>query len=133
MIASMADVTEPRPRLLAVSDLHVGYELNRPMVDALHPETSSDWLIVAGDVGEFVADIEWALALLSERYAKVIWVPGNHELWTHRKDTISLRGTERYAHLVELCRALGVLTPEDPYPVWEGDGGPAVVAPLFLL
>jgi hypothetical protein len=26
-----------------------------------------------------------------------------------------------------------VLTPEDPFAVWTGDGGPAVVAPLFLL
>jgi hypothetical protein len=30
-------------------------------------------------------------------------------------------------------RNLGVGTPEDPYPVWQGPGGPAVVAPLFLL
>jgi hypothetical protein len=28
---------------------------------------------------------------------------------------------------------MGVLTPEDPYPVWEGEGGPLRVAPLFLL
>jgi hypothetical protein len=26
-----------------------------------------------------------------------------------------------------------VLTPEDPYPVWEGAGHPVTVAPLFLL
>ena len=44
-----------------------------------------------------------------------------------------LRGEARYRHLVALCRASGVLTPEDPYPVWEGPGGPATVAPLFLL
>jgi hypothetical protein len=34
---------------------------------------------------------------------------------------------------VELCRKYEVLTPEDPYVVWEGEGGPAVLAPLFLL
>jgi hypothetical protein len=34
---------------------------------------------------------------------------------------------------VELCRRLGVLTPEDPYPVFDGQGGPVRVAPLFLL
>jgi hypothetical protein len=34
---------------------------------------------------------------------------------------------------VALCRRLGVLTPEDPYPIWEGPGGPATVVPLFLL
>lgn len=26
-----------------------------------------------------------------------------------------------------------MITPEDPYPLWEGPGGPALVAPLFLL
>jgi len=26
-----------------------------------------------------------------------------------------------------------VITPEDPYPVWTGAGGPAVIVPLFLL
>ena len=34
---------------------------------------------------------------------------------------------------MQACRDIGVLTPEDPFPVWTGDGGPAVVAPLFLL
>ncbi|HEX9030524.1 MAG TPA: metallophosphoesterase [Streptosporangiaceae bacterium] len=120
-------------RLLAVSDLHVGFAENRQIVAALHPGTASDWLIVAGDVGEFAADIEWALGTLSERFARVIWVPGNHELWTHAREPVRLRGVERYQHLVEICRRLGVLTPEDPYPVWEGDGGPAVIVPLFLL
>lgn len=120
-------------RLLAVSDLHVGFAENRRIVASLHPGTANDWLIVAGDVGEFAADIEWALGTLSERFARVIWVPGNHELWTHAREPVKLRGVERYQHLVEICRRLGVLTPEDPYPVWTGDGGPAVIVPLFLL
>ena len=38
--------------LLAVSDLHVGYEENRAIVESLRPETDDDWLLVAGDVGE---------------------------------------------------------------------------------
>ncbi len=63
------------PRLLAVSDLHVGYPENRAIVEGLRPGSAGDGLIVAGDVGELVADIERA-------------------------------------------------TPEDPYPVWTGPGGP---------
>jgi 3',5'-cyclic AMP phosphodiesterase CpdA len=47
---------------------------------------------VAGDVGELFADIEWALSLLSERFDTVIWVPGDHELWTHGRETIPWRG-----------------------------------------
>ncbi|MEU9189295.1 metallophosphoesterase [Streptomyces sp. NPDC048484] len=120
-------------RLLAISDLHIGYAENRALVEAMRPETDEDWLLVAGDVAETVADIRWALETLSGRFRKVIWAPGNHELWTHPKDTVTLRGVARYQHLVELCRELGVTTPEDPYAVWEGPGGPVAVAPLFLL
>jgi predicted phosphodiesterase len=119
--------------LLAVSDLHVGFGENRDLVAGLRPPSPADWLIVAGDVGEFAADIEWALGTLRERFAQVIWVPGNHELWTHRREPLRLRGVERYEHLIAMCRRLGVHTPEDPYPVWEHAGGPLVVAPLFLL
>jgi len=121
------------PRLLAVSDLHVGFGENRAIAERLQPVTESDWLIVAGDVGERAGDVERVLALLSERFAKVIWVPGNHELWTHGRDPVRLRGEDRYLALVAACRRLGVVTPDDPYPVWTGEGGPLVIAPLFLL
>jgi 3',5'-cyclic AMP phosphodiesterase CpdA len=121
------------PRLLAVSDLHVSYAENRELVEGLRPASAADWLIVAGDIGEKAADIEWTLRLLRERFATVIWVPGNHELWTHRADPVTLRGVRRYQHLIEVARGAGVVTPEDPYPVFDGPGGPVTVAPMFLL
>lgn len=123
----------PAGKLLAVSDLHVAFADNRSLVSALRPESDADWLLVAGDVAETVADIEWALTTLRERFAVVVWVPGNHDLWTPGTDPVQLRGQERYLHLVAMCRRLGVLTPEDPYPVWDGPGGPVTVAPLFVL
>lgn len=119
--------------LLAISDLHVRYAENRALVEALRPGSEDDWLLVAGDVGEQMEDIVWALELLSRRFAKVVWVPGNHELWTPPDDPVRLRGVARYEALVGLCRELGVVTPEDPYVRWEGPGGPAVIVPLFLL
>ena len=121
------------PRLLALSDLHVRYPENRAIVDGLRPRSEADWLIVAGDVAERVDDVVAALALLRERFATVVWVPGNHELWTRSRDPVTLRGEHRYRHLVQACRELRVLTPEDPFAVWTGEGGPAIVAPLFLL
>jgi predicted phosphodiesterase len=121
------------PRLLALSDLHVAFPPNREIVSALRPGDDGDWLLLAGDVGELYPDIEWALRLLSERFATVVWTPGNHELWTRRKDPVALRGEARYLALVELCRGLGILTPEDSYPVWNGPGGPVTIAPVFLL
>lgn len=120
-------------RLLAVSDLHVGIADNRPVADRLHPSGDEDWLIVAGDVAEEAEEVERALELLAGRFAHVVWTPGNHELWTVDKDPVRLRGQERYEHLVKVCRELGVTTPEDPYPHWQGDDGPVAVAPVFLL
>lgn len=129
---NMKRVTPPT-NLLAISDLHIAYEENREIVRGLRPRADGDWLLVAGDVAEQVADVEWALGLLRERFARVIWAPGNHELWTPREDPVQLRGEQRYHHLVEVCRGLGVDTPEDEYPVWPGPGGPALIAPLFIL
>jgi len=120
-------------QLLAISDLHIRYPENRRIVEELRPGSEDDWLLVPGDVAESIADVEWALRLLSGRFAKVIWAPGNHELWTVPNDELPLRGEERYQHLVKMCRSLGVVTPEDPYPRWEGPQGPVVIAPLFLL
>ncbi|HTJ69715.1 MAG TPA: metallophosphoesterase [Actinospica sp.] len=119
--------------LFAVSDVHVGYEENLKHVESLRPESAQDWLIVAGDVAERFTDVARALHTLRARFDKVIWVPGNHELWTPKTDPVQSRGEERYRQLVELCRRLDVLTPEDPYAVWDGEGGPVVIAPLFLL
>jgi 3',5'-cyclic AMP phosphodiesterase CpdA len=119
--------------LLAIGDLHITYPDNRRVVEGLRPSSPEDWLVVCGDVSELSTDVEWALRLLAERFATVIWVPGNHDLWSTPEDPLKLRGEARYRHLVQVCRRLGVLTPEDPYPIWEGPGGPATVVPLFLL
>ncbi|MCT2583377.1 metallophosphoesterase family protein [Actinophytocola gossypii] len=121
------------PTLAAVSDLHVSYADNREVVRGLRPGSADDWLLVAGDVAERFASVEWALGTLRERWAKVFWVPGNHELWTPPDDPVTLRGVERYEALVELCRRLDIVTPEDPYQTWPGPDGPVTIAPLFTL
>ena len=121
-------------RLWAISDLHVALAENQRFAEALEPTSPADWLLVAGDVAESAGTVARTLELLAGRFARVVWVPGNHELWTHPGDPVQLRGEERYQYLVSLCRQLGVLTPEDPYPVWpHGQAGPVVIAPLFVL
>lgn len=115
-------------RLLAISDLHVAYAENRAHVETLRPAHDDDWLLVAGDVAELVDDVEWALSLLAGRFARVVWVPGNHELWTSKKDRVQLRGVARYERLVEVCRSIGVVTPEDPYVRWND----VTIVPLFI-
>ena len=121
------------PKLWAVSDLHVGHRGNKPITESIHPEDPGDWLIVAGDVAEKVHDVRWALELLRKRFAKVIWVPGNHELYTTSSDPVQMFGQSRYEYYVSQCREIDVVTPEDIYPLWEGAGGPVRIVPLFLL
>lgn len=116
-------------KLYGLSDLHVGYKINREAVTAMghHPD---DWLLLVGDVGETLGHMRFTLEALCERFAQVVWVPGNHELWTHPRCESKLRGRARYTRLIDLCRARGVLTPEDPYVRFPGDG--TWIVPLFL-
>ncbi|WP_159499329.1 metallophosphoesterase [Microbacterium sp. 18062] len=121
------------PNLLAVSDLHVGYADNAPFVEDIRPRSAGDWLIVAGDVADRFDQIVATMRTLRDRFDTVVWVPGNHELWTLPGDPLGLRGVARYLRLVRALRDIGVTTPEDAYRVWDGEHGPVVVAPLFLL
>lgn len=122
-------------KLYAISDLHIGHPANRQALEEL-PFYPADWLILAGDTGETTEHLRYALSLLTRRFAQVIWVPGNHDLWTlpSGKSALSdLRGEARYYELVAICREYGVLTPEDPYVRWPGADTPFLIAPLFLL
>ncbi|MDH4066170.1 MAG: metallophosphoesterase, partial [Acidobacteriota bacterium] len=42
-------------------------------------------------------------------------------------------GLAHYTRLITLCRRHGVLTPEDAFPQWPGDGPLRAIVPLFLL
>jgi 3',5'-cyclic AMP phosphodiesterase CpdA len=119
--------------LFATSDLHSSFSENRRIIDEMHPESSDDWLIVAGDVDDTFSKIEKTLLLLRRRYAKVIWTPGNHELWTLREDPVQLRGAARYQALVQMCQHNDILTPEDDFAIWPDPSGPVTIVPLFLL
>ncbi|QXB18595.1 3',5'-cyclic AMP phosphodiesterase CpdA [Corynebacterium coyleae] len=113
--------------LWAVSDLHAAVKLNGPKIDDIQPTDPSDWLIVAGDVAERFELIVEVMTELASRFDTVIWVPGNHELFCCSADRY--RGREKYAMLVQAMRAIGVITPEDRYPVFGG----VTIAPLFTL
>jgi 3',5'-cyclic AMP phosphodiesterase CpdA len=122
-------------KLYALADLHLRYEVTRRALEALRPRPY-DWLILAGDVGETEEHLRFALGVLTRRFGRLLWVPGNHDLWTippreNRPD--DLRGDAKYRRLVQVCRDYGVLTPEDPYVVWPGEGPRCILAPTFVL
>lgn len=91
--------------LWAVSDLHAAVAVNRDRVAELQPADPSDWLIVAGDVAERTDLVIDILAELRERFATVIWVPGNHELFSRSSE--EHQGRDKYTALVEGCREIG--------------------------
>lgn len=123
----------PHPlKLFAISDLHLNHAANWQALLHLPPHPN-DWLIVAGDVCENEKRFQLAMGLLVNRFARVFWTPGNHDLWTLPSDVNAARGVVRYNQLVAICRSLGVLTPEDPYVQWPGDGPPCWIAPTFTL
>jgi hypothetical protein len=117
--------------VLALSDLHLDHQQNLRAL-ALLPDHPDDWLLLGGDVGHRASDLEEALSILAPRFLNVVWVPGNHELWTVAGEDVE-RGARKYERLVSICRRHGVLTPEDPYPSLVFEGETYVVAPLFLL
>jgi 3',5'-cyclic AMP phosphodiesterase CpdA len=118
-------------RLLAISDLHLSHRENREALDRL-PAHPDDWLIVAGDVGERPAHLHHALETLTPLFARVLWVPGNHDLWCPPDAQDRSRGQARYDELIAICREFGATTPEDPYLEWPGEDGTFLV-PMFLL
>lgn len=119
-------------KLIALSDLHLNHERNRDAVASIPPHPD-DWLVLAGDLGEKADHLRWAFQTLGPKWARLIWVPGNHELWTPPSEgEAGLRGVARYQDLVRVCREFGVLTPEDPYEPWPEDPN-LRICPLFLL
>jgi 3',5'-cyclic AMP phosphodiesterase CpdA len=119
-------------KLYAVADLHLGAGPNREALTEVtaHPD---DWLIIAGDIGEKREHLELAFDTLAPRFRQLVWVPGNHELWTLPQSDEPARGQAKYEQCVSVCRRYGVVTPEDPYPVVCLDGRNVRIAPLALL
>jgi predicted phosphodiesterase len=74
-------------RVFALSDVHVDYDVNARWVGGLSmSDYRDDVLILAGDLTDTLPRLEWCLATLAARFKKVLFVPGNHDLWVIRDD-----------------------------------------------
>ena len=119
-------------RLFALSDVHLSNPINREALDTV-PSLREDWLILADDVVDGLRQLDWCFHALTRKFKQLVWVPGNHELWTRPGRRDEPRGVELYEKLVEVARRHGVITPKDPYPVCTHPSGMVLLVPLFLL
>jgi predicted phosphodiesterase len=123
----------PTGKLYAIADIHLSFPGNREAWSKLKPHPD-DGLILCGDVGESIEHVRLAFSTAANCFDAVWWCPGNHELYTlPSQSNTNLRGEYKYQQCVELAREFDIITPEDDFVVWEGRGGPAVIAPIFTL
>lgn len=133
MQSPIPPVSAPAGKLYAIADLHLAYPDNKAAWSRLTPHPR-DGLIICGDVGESAEHLRLAFSKATECFDTVWWCPGNHELYSlSGKSGSGARGEQKYQECVDIAREYNILTPEDDFIVWEGEGGPAIVAPIFTL
>jgi len=90
-------------RVFALSDIHVDYQENRNWLSGLSSvDYLEDTLILAGDVTDELKLLETCFRELSRKFLKVLFVPGNHDLWVLRDRTsVSMTSIDKYE---QVCR-----------------------------
>jgi hypothetical protein len=118
-------------KIFAISDVHADYRENRAWLQALsETEHVRDALIVAGDISHDTSILEEVLELLRERFGRVFFVPGNHDLWLRGASASEFADSlEKYRHLRALCDRLDVTT--EPALLGEGERRSVWVVPLY--
>ncbi len=95
-------------RIFAVSDVHIDFEVNRQWIQNLSAtDYRNDVLILAGDISDSIRLLDWCLTTLAGRFAKVLFVPGNHDLWVFNDQTYgtSLDKFQRVCQVIDNCGA----------------------------
>lgn len=93
----------------AVSDVHIDYQENfNLLVDFARRGHRLDALIIAGDITDRLERLQQLFEAVVPCFHRVLFVPGNHELWIRRSDfTDSL---QKFQAILELCHRCGVNT-----------------------
>lgn len=85
-VEAPATVNGDCTRVYAISDLHTDYSENLCWVNSLSPQGNGEnVLIVAGDVAETCENFLLTMSVLKDKFERVFFVPGNHDLWLRRE------------------------------------------------
>ena len=96
-------------RVFALSDIHMDHSGNVLWLEKLSSvDYTDDVLILAGDISEDLETLRRVLSFLKDKFAHVLFVPGNHELWVRRGECID--SIAKFWHVLDLCASLGVQT-----------------------
>lgn len=91
-------------RVFVVSDMHIDYQENRRWLSKLSSvDYLEDILILAGDVTDELQLLERCFNELSTKFLKVLFVPGNHELWVSGERTST--SIDKYRQICKLAIA----------------------------
>ena len=94
-------------RIFALSDIHVDYDANARWIAALSTaEYQDDVLILAGDVTDTLPKLDWCLNTLANRFKKVLFVPGNHDLWVIR-DEPHMNSFQKFDEVAAVVKSSG--------------------------
>ena len=121
-------------KLWAIADLHLSYKANRYAWEKLQPKPD-DGLILVGDVGESAEHLRIAFTQATACFKRVWFTVGNHARYTlpTQERQGGAKGEAKYMECINVAREFGILTPEDDYVLWDGEGGPCLIAPIFTL
>ena len=91
-----------------ISDVHFDGQ-NRAFIEHMpNKKDENSILVVAGDVGEKLDDVERCFRLCTKKFDTVFYSFGNHELWcTERDETCSYEKIKSVFEVCEKCGAPG--------------------------
>ena len=98
------------PRVWLTSDVHTDRENNMAWCKKLPKHPHGDVLIVAGDLSHRLEIIEETLTVFTQRFTRVYFIPGNHDLWMNNDDPPGSNSVDKIHAIIELCDRLGVST-----------------------
>jgi len=94
-------------KVFATSDIHLDYPENQKWLSNLSAlDYQDDVLILAGDITDNLTLLRHCFDCLSPKFKRVMFVPGNHELWVIRDDHVS--SIDKYHSVCKLARDHGI-------------------------